>query len=368
VKKTILILTENPVYQQGFFAAHNDTDPSITFSTPAHALTKMAAHDIVGIIPTTDRGAHIAAQIAARVGCASPSVQSIATMQDKLASRNMQQRVHPQSIPRFWGGDDAIAVNATFPLIVKPRLGSFSRGTRLVHQRADMQGSPDILYEERIDGNQATLEGYRINGDTTIIGVVDSDFLPNTLSFSRFDYPSRVPSHIRVRVANNADTFLKQIGFDNGFFNVEFRYDADRDAHAIIEYNGRAVLQFASLYASAGLNLYRALLDHAKGAHPIIASANQQHGNRVAVCVVLRRSSDATLLENPSAAEIMRIEKVYVNTSIILLVHPQQRLSSIPQDTDTFRYAYIYTSAPSRASLDKKVTAIERELYFRFSS
>ena len=71
-------------------------------------------------------------------------------------------------------------------------------------------------------GQEVTLEGFSHRGRVTTIGVTDSVKYPGTNSFERFEYPSRLPSERLAELAAAARRVVPALGFDDGFFNVEF--------------------------------------------------------------------------------------------------------------------------------------------------
>ena len=114
-------------------------------------------------------------------------------------------------------------------------------------------------------------------GEVHILGVVNSIFFPDTLAFSRFDYPSALPEGVQERMADIAKRLMSGLGFDNGMFNVEMMYDAREDRIAIIEINPRMASQFADLYEKVdGTNAYEVLLDLGMRGSPVAETAARQ--------------------------------------------------------------------------------------------
>jgi biotin carboxylase len=60
-----------------------------------------------------------------------------------------------------------------------------------------------------------------------------------TLCFQRFEYPSRISASVQERMGTFAQAIMAHIGYDNGFFNLEFIYDQRTDSVATIEINPR---------------------------------------------------------------------------------------------------------------------------------
>ena len=81
----------------------------------------------------------------------------------------------------------------------------------------DTAGSPKPCSPAR-----RTVEGYVHAGRVTIVGVTDSVMYEGTLSFERFEYPSRLPAGRVAEVSGLAARLPGAFAFDNGFFNAEF--------------------------------------------------------------------------------------------------------------------------------------------------
>lgn len=62
-------------------------------------------------------------------------------------------------------------------------------------------GPGTCLVEEALQGQQATVEGYRFDGETEVYGTVDSVRYPEAPSFLRYEYPSRLPGEVQERMA-----------------------------------------------------------------------------------------------------------------------------------------------------------------------
>jgi hypothetical protein len=126
-----------------------------------------------------------------------------------------------------------------------------------------------MLLEEPVDAPQFNLDGYVFRGAVRAIGVVDAVMYPGTGAFQRFERPSRLADRVQERALDVASRFLKAVGFDHGFFNMEFFYDVATDALKVIEFNPRLASQCADLYRRVdGLDAHSASLALAHGRDP----------------------------------------------------------------------------------------------------
>lgn len=287
-----------------------------------------------GVVGTRDRSALLAALVAERRGLPGPSSLAILRCQHKLTSRVIQQGAVPAAVPRF------AAVNGRSPFpppfFVKPVVGRLSQGSFRVDR--DEQLPPPLrdgyrdsfaamarlagvgglefgghVAEEIVSGREATLEGYIHAGRLVAIGVTDSIFYPGTRSFQRFEYPSSLPGERQDELAAVAALLLPALGFDCGFFNLEFAVP-ERGPAQIIEANARIASQFAPLVqATQGRSTYDALVGLACGDDP---AWEAQGPAGVAVSWVVRVFADAYVESAPEAIP-----------GVELLARPGARLS-----------------------------------------
>ncbi|MBE7417824.1 MAG: ATP-grasp domain-containing protein [Ideonella sp.] len=259
-------------------------------------------------------GALAAALLAERMGWPGTPVAAVLACQHKLVARQVLQRVAPQAnlphaaLQARYGGP--IPHGLRYPLFAKPVKAAFSVLARRVasHEhltaltrfgpleqwiirrlvepfdaiaRARLGVGPEsigtahgMLLEQPFDAPQYNLDGYVFGGRVHALGVVDALMYPGTDAFQRFERPSRLPDAVQARALDIATRFLQAVGFDHGFFNMEFFYDADSDALKVIEFNPRLASQLADLYRRVdGLDAHAGSLALAHGRDPAAAMA-----------------------------------------------------------------------------------------------
>jgi ATP-grasp domain len=302
-----------------------------------------------GVAGTKDRSALLAALLAERRGLRGPTPQALIACQHKPISRGIQQRAAPAATPSFELLDGR---GPSFgpPWFVKPVIGRLSQEARRVDDLTDLVGITEagtyqdgyarigrlaglptqqvhgFLVEQFVTGSEVTLEGYVYDGHVTTIGVTDSVKYPGTDSFERFEYPSALPEDRVRELTGIAERLLPALGFDDGFFNVEFFVPLDRAAWTI-EVNGRLASQFAPLVQAVhGRSTYEALVRLACGEDPQWTPAA---ANGVAISYALRVFEDAEVVEVPEAADDLEV-----------LVRPGLRLSEQgTNDPQSYRLA-----------------------------
>ena len=311
-----------------------------------------------GIVATKDRSALLAAILAERRGLPGPSPRSLLACQHKPTSRAVHDRVAPEVTPR-WAVLGAEPPPFGPPWFVKPVVGRLSQDARRVDEAARLDGlagwddyragyasiaalaglEPDAvrgyMAEEVRSGAEVTLEGFSHRGRVTTIGVTDSVKYPGTNSFERFEYPSRLPDDRLAELADVAARIVPALGFDEGFFNVEFFVPEDGPAQ-IIEVNGRIASQFAPLVQAVhGRSTYDALFRLALGEDPAWGPCEP---DGVAVSYVLRVFEDALVAAVPDP-----------DPAVELLVRPGLYLSEQGvNDSHSYRLAILYGVGETR--------------------
>lgn len=350
--------------------------------------------DISAIVSTDDYpGAALAAVLAAELGFPGPDPKASLICQNKYLSRLAQCRIVPDAVPSFWPIDVAerapLPDGLAFPAFVKPMKSFFSIGAQRIETSAELReakrkwaeldaffmpldrllrrhvgveiGTTRLIAEGLLKGAQVTVEGYAYGGDVHILGVVDSIFFPDTLAFSRFDYPSALPEAVQERMADIAKRLMSGLGFDNGMFNVEMMYDAREDRIAIIEINPRMASQFADLYEKVdGTNAYEVLLDLGMGIAP--TPQRRQGKYRFAASCVMRTFEDGLVAALPCEERLAEIERAYPDIRVEIHANAGRKLSDELQDGTSFRYGIVSLGGRDRADVLSRFETCQAEL------
>jgi hypothetical protein len=341
---------------------------------PAAVLDEASALPAHGAVGTKDRSALLASVVTARRGLPGPTPGALFACQHKPTSRELQRRVVPEATPRFEQLDSLPHLRP--PFFVKPVVGRLSQLGRRIDDLSELVALPShdpyvdayarlaelaglpteelrgFVAEELVEGDEVTLEGYVYAGRVTVIGVTDSVKYPGTNSFERFEYPSRFPAERLDELTGLARRLLPALGFDGGFFNVEF-FVPERERPTIIEVNGRIASQFAPLVqALHGRSTYELLFALACGEDP---GWQDQEPDGVAVSYVVRTFEDAYVAAAPDPQDAVEI-----------LVRPGRRLSEQgTNDVSSFRLAIVYEAGETRAEALERARARASKLTFR---
>lgn len=354
---------------------------------------------IDGILSTDDfPGSLMAALVAQERALPGASPRSVLRCQNKYVSRQILQEIVPGAIPvsTLLHAEHITKTPLPFPFFIKPQRGCFSVGAARVNTRKELAeraraavipqafcdpynaiartyGVPQIdtqyiLAEELLTGHQGTIEGYAYNGKIYILGIVDSVFIPGTLSFARFVYPSSLATDVQQRMADIARACIQGIDYNHGGFTIEFMYNVGKDLLSVIEINPRFAYQFADLYEKVdGTNSYEIALDLAQGKKPAHASGTTHTGDyMVAASHVLRRMTPARAVRVPQPTEIEQIYARYPDIRIEIALQPGEHLADKLQDGTTFFYGFINAGAQDAKGLEEIFNQIVEELRFEW--
>jgi hypothetical protein len=343
---------------------------------PEPFLESCMAHPADGVIGTKDLSALLAAILAERRGLPGPTPQSLLALQHKPTSREVQRLVAPEATPKFCLLNGSTPCDP--PFFAKPVVGRLSQNTYRIDDLSELAklheadlyttryaeiaaiagGDPDSVHgflgEELLSGDEVTLEGYVYGDEVTTIGITDSVKYEGTFSFERYEDPSRLPEHRQAELSDLAARVLPALGFDGGFFNVEFFVPEDSPAQ-IIEVNGRIASQVAPLVQSLhGRSTYDALFKRACGDDPHWETGLPEG---VAVSYVLRVFEDAYVEAVPDPEGDLEV-----------LVRPGLALSAQgTNDAQSYRLAILYQAGKTREEAVAKARERVAGLNFRLA-
>ena len=337
-----------------------------------------------------------------RLGLRGPSLEAVVRCEDKYWSRLEQRKVIPDCVPRFnrfdpFADDPLGQIDLDFPFWVKPikawrsQLGfrirdeaDFREAVGVIREHIERlsepfnellahldlpQGIPHAeggfcLAEEIIGGHQCTLEGYSLDGEVTVYGVVDSIRYANETTFSRYQYPSHLPPAVQARMIAKTEAVIAFLGLDNTTFNVEFFYDEKRDRTWLLEINPRISQSHSDLFVKVdGYSNLRILTDVALGRRPLRQAGGGQFD--CAAKFFLRRFEDAYVAGVPSADTIATLQREIPGTLVELEVAPGMHLSDLPdQDSYSYELGFVFVGAADPRQLLERIRSCEERLAF----
>jgi hypothetical protein len=339
-------------------------------------------------------------------GLPTTSTESILRCEHKYWSRAIQREVVPEMVPKVSAfnpfDDDPLArVDLDYPFWIKPvkahssilgfridnrgdfeaalpeireRIGRFSDPFNDLFQHCDVPAEIAAidggycLAEEIISAeNQCTLEGYVFAGEPHIYGVVDSLREENPSSFSRYHYPSRLPTEVQQQMIDAAIRVLRRTGLNNEPFNIEFFHDPQTGRISLLEINPRISKSHCPLfYLVEGASHQEVMLEVGLGTRP-----GYPHGKgrypMATKFMVRRYTGDAIVRRVPSREEIEAMQREIDGVLVVLWVKEGDRLSNfIDTDSYSFEYANIFIGGESEEELLDKYRRCRELLPFEF--
>ncbi len=275
---------------------------------------KYAGRGIAGIVTANEQfGALTAALLGQRMGLPHTDPLAVLACQHKAWFREQMRRIAPEATIAHWAlpytHDLDGPLELTPPFYIKPVKATYSVLARRVGTRAELKshlafapyeryiikrlvrpfndafhlliGAPNgyrvdahwLIAEALMQGQQINLDGYVYRGEVRFLGCVDEVMYPGTDAFLRFQYPSKVSADVQRRAQALTRRILAGLGFDHGFFNVEFFHDPAAGDLKVIEVNPRLASQFADFYEKVdGTRVYEMVVELAQGRDPALVA------------------------------------------------------------------------------------------------
>ena len=329
-----------------------------------------------------------------------PSLRSVLVLENKYWSRIVQRGVAPPYVPAFGVfdpyDDDALAQvlrqGVEYPFWVKPVksvasfLGfhvdspadfqqavagirdeihlfadPFQQALDRVELPADIDvtGAVSCIAEGLIGGRQCTLEGYVLDGEVVVYGVVDSLREPNGSTFRSYQYPSQLPLPIQERMEDIARDVIVQAGLDEACFNMEFFYD-EGDGHIwLLEVNTRLSQSHCDLFAKVdGASNQRVMLDVALGRRPRMPHRDGPFD--AAGKFFLRRHGDGVVRRVPGPDDLAEVERRFPGTRVHLGVREGTRLSDLAvQESYSYELGIVYLGGADHEELEHRFGEVQ---------
>ncbi len=334
----------------------------------------------------------IAPIVCGEVGLPAAPLEAVLKCEHKFWSRVEQAASVPDHVPSFRAfdpfDDDALdKIGLAFPFWVKPIksfssylgfrvdtkedwneaidairanisrfAGSFDRvleEATLPDEVADIGGG-FCLAESIIGGRQCTQEGFVHKGEVVVYATIDSLRAPGISSFSRYQYPSRLPAAVRNRMTRITERFMRHIGFDNAPFNIEYFWDANEDRIWLLEVNPRISESHAHLFAMVdGASHHEIAVDLSLGHRPRLPHRAGEFG--CAGKFFVRSFRDGTVRRVPSEADLEQLREAVPGTIVQVVPRVGQRLSELmDQDSYSYTLAQLWIGATNNTQLEKR--------------
>ncbi|SEF21010.1 ATP-grasp domain-containing protein [Amycolatopsis pretoriensis] len=382
---------------------HGEIDFEALLKTAQHQLDAFDG-DVAAIVTYWDfPAATLVPILCARYGLPSLSLEAVLKCEHKYWSR-LEQRKVIDELPNFGVVDlddehPAPPRGVGFPMWLKPvksfsselafkaddetefadavaeiRAGVGRVGEPFGYVLDQVQLPPEIaqvggaacLAEEALHGVQAAVEGYVYHGEVVVYGALDSINYPDSSSFLRHQYPSQLAEEPVRRMREVAERVMRQIGYDNGTFSIEFFCDPESGQVALLEINPRHSQSHAELFEFVdGVANHEIMVRLGLGQDPGRRPSKGKY--QIAGKWYLRRFEDGVVTRVPTREEVAAIEDRIDGTQIEIVPTAGQRLSELPeQDSYSFELAQLFVAAHTEHEMTQKYDACVDALRFEF--
>lgn len=326
-----------------------------------------------------------------RFGLCSSTLESRLKCEHKYWARLEQRKVIDEH-PRFaavdpFDDDDLAKIDLAYPYWIKPVKSFSSELAMRIADADDLERAAEVLREgigrvgkpfeyvmshvedlpaeiaelggeacvaeEEVSGKLCTLEGYRQGDTLETSGLFDSVTYPDTPSFLRFEYPSRVPEHLQERMEDIAKRVIRQVDLDHSTFNIEFFWEGDDIT--VLEVNPRHSQSHAPLLHDVhGISNHKIMLDLALEETPHVPRGEGPY--ECAAKWFLRHFvEDGVVRRAPTPDEARAVEEAVPGTIIKIDVEPGDRLSQLhDQDSYSYKLAEVFVGAEDQQALEEK--------------
>jgi hypothetical protein len=353
---------------------------------------KYARRRVAAVVTANEQfGALTAALLGQRLGLPHTDPVAVLACQHKAWFRERLQDIAPEASVAHWALPYTHDLDGRLglepPFYIKPIKATYSVLARRIDTRAQLQrhlafapyeryiikrlvkpfndafallvGEPHgyrvdahwLIAEALMRGDQINIDGYVHRGEVRFLGCVDELMYPGTDAFLRFRYPSQVPLAVQQRAQALAARILRGLGFDHGFFNIEFFHDHATDTLKVIEVNPRLASQFADFYEKVdGRRVFDMVVELAQGRDPALLPRRVPTAG-VAASFVWRTFDGAAPPPRTTDTQRQWLARTYPDA---LLHEHHKRGHGLKREfkwLGSHRYATINLGAPDEATL-----------------
>lgn len=333
----------------------------------------------------------IAPFLAKRMGTPYASVEAVMKCEHKYWFRREQAEV--LDTPGFCAfdpfADDPLSqITLDFPFWIKPVVGhssmlGFEIETRedfdeaLAEIRSDIEeltqpfdyplrhtdmpqdlveGGPTMCMAEELiaQGDQYTIEGFVHDGEMTAYGLVASIREPNGHTFNRYQYPAQIDGETRQRMEDATAAIIRQIGYDNCPFNIEFFHDPETGRLSVLEMNSRLSQSHSHLFDKVDGRPHQTIaVELAMGEAPDWTRGAGDF--RIAAKHFVRVTEDGVVTRVPEQEDLDRLHEEMPDVVVEANVSKGDRLSELPeQESYSYELADLFIGAQSEDELLQK--------------
>lgn len=345
--------------------AEADIPVTVDFTNVNSAIEVGKKYGVSGVITiSTEVGVVPCARVSMALGLKGLDMQTAEAATNKVLMRECLRQAG-LSVPRFAGFDDqslaiAFADDIGYPCIIKPAVGSGSRGVRILTKRKDVyvafldaqseSRDGNVIIEEYMPGEEVHVDCLACDGKVTVLGIADKKRTPEPYrSDIRVCYPALLGKETVAEVKRQAIAASKAIGISNGASHTELLVD------------GKSVRVVEIAARGAGFNVFTKMLKLISGIDPVEAVINMAMGKHPEISPTQQRASILSFFTvKPGRLKrvigLERANKIEGVVELVVTVQPGERINEYRSGSD--RIGYVIVHADTR----EEVEQIERNV------
>ncbi len=320
----------------------------------------------------TDFAVPLVAQVAAELGLKGVPVEvaRAATHKGRMRECAAAAVIRQPAFRVCRSAEDAIRAVAELglPVFCKPADGQSSRGVsrldeasdsaiRTAFERArDASQVGETIFEQFIEGTEATVEGFVVDGWPTTLAISDKEHYDDLAGVARtLTWPGNFAAEVTERIARASEATVRALGIPFGITHGEFLID-DHGEPWLVEMaarGGGTRIPSHIVPAVCGFEPTPALIAILLGDIPEVTLPRQ----RAAQLRFLRLPPGKRILGFPNLAELQQIPGVL---EIAFNEAAGERVPAVQDDRS--RHGYVIVSADDAAAARTLGERIEREL------
>ena len=323
-----------------------------------HVLTALGRR-IDAVLAVDDAGVELAAMLCQQLGLPGNTLAAVRVSRDKLAFRQLL-RDTGLNCPAFYRHQNGMGAQLPYPVVVKPRRLSASRGvmrantvadfTLAIHQTQQIQQRDDrdaaqlgLLVESFIPGAEYALEGLLENGQLRVLALFDK---PDPLDGPYFEEtiyvtPSRLAAAQQQAITRNVATTCAAMGLTHGAIHAEMRVNGS--GVWLLEIAARSIggLCGRMLRTRLGISLEALILRHALNLP--IALPDDDSASGVMMIPVPMRGNYQGVDGLAAARSVPNIDAIQISA------RPGQHIAPAPESASYLGFIFSRAATPALA-------------------
>lgn len=328
-------------------------------------------YKIDGVVTWADRDVELVARLSEELNLRGPSRKAAYSARNKHAMLEALTLVK-ELLPTYSKVVDQISLQHAmrkvgFPAVMKPTGASGSKGIFVVNSEQEAfiafekllaLSSPDkdpifkfygaeILFEEYLDGNEFSVEGWVYNSEITIVGITDKwTTEPFHLEYQHI-HPSSMPKEQQDIIKRNTSKIVSELNLNNCAFHLEAKWTSR--GFKFIEIAARIGGDYITSHLipmATGINFYVQIIKIILGEEPEAIIPNLQHAG-----VRFLLASSGGVFQGLSQAENLLGNETI--RSVFLELKSGQVISLPPDNFATQRGAAVIASAIEYAAVEQ---------------